>query len=162
MKTDIKTLLEFAGVDTSKGKAKELVEMHADDNRVNFTVEVIDPQEGEPTELYLNADARFSADGPGMGSSAGGGYTEVEDFVVAKPFQLNGEQFNAGDRFDPMDFQGRIDPAFEKDPEDFIMNQAGGGHEQWEQKAEMRQAQHDDHGDAQAAERRLDQRFEDR
>ena len=26
MKTDIKTLLEFAGVDTTKGKAKQLVE----------------------------------------------------------------------------------------------------------------------------------------
>lgn len=154
MKTDIKTLLEFAGVDTSKGKAKELVEMHADDNRVTFTVEVIDPQEGEPAELFLHADARFSADTPGGGR----GYTEVEDFQVEKPFQLNGQQFKVGDHFDPMDFQGRIDPAFEKDPEDFIMNQIGGGHEQWEQKAETKQAQYDDHMDAQAEERR----FEDR
>jgi len=158
MKTDIKTLLEFAGVDTSKGKAKDLVEMHADDNRVTFTVEVIDPQEGEATDLYLSADAQFSADAPGMGSSAGGGYTEVEDFKVEKPFLLNGQQFKVGDHFDPMDFQGRIDPAFEKDPEDFIMNQIGGGHEQWQQKAETRQAQHDDYQDSRAEERRYEDR----
>jgi len=30
MKTDIKTLLEFAGVDISKGKAKKLVEAYSD------------------------------------------------------------------------------------------------------------------------------------
>ncbi len=161
MKTDIKTLLEFAGVDTSKGKAKKLVEMHNDDNRVTFTVEVIDPQEGEPAELFLSADARFSEDGPGMGSSAGGGYTEVEDFKVEQPFQLKGEQFKVGDHFEPMYFQGKIDPAFEKDPEDFIMNQTGGGHEQWDQKALVRQDSEDARGDHER-DLQKDQRFEDR